>query len=401
MKEGIEQLLAERAGLEIEVLGRHALDRAVAARMASCAISEPGAYVRLLQGSKQEMDHLVEELVVLETWFFRDRGPFDFLQEYARGRQGLRVLSAGCATGEEAYSIAIALLEAGLPAGSFQIDACDISQHALRVAARGIYGASSFREDWHDHRRRWFEPVAGGFALRPEVARLVQFHHEDLLHPVFLASQAAYHVVFCRNLLIYLRREAQESLIHLIGRLVLPDGIVITGHAEVSILLRHGYEPVGQPRCFACRMSAPAVIPERVQEAASGAVAAPRPAFPAPPPAPRQKEERGELLERARQLADQGAFEDAWGLCEEALAQGSSAGAYYLQGVISAARDRLDLAQERFRRALYLDPVHYLSLIQMSLLSERQGELARAKLFRERAAKLAVPQPEAIDAPRP
>ena len=401
MSEAIEQLLAERAGLDIDVVGAQALDRAVAARMAACATSEQEAYIRLLHRSSGELDNLVEELAVLETWFFRDCGPFDFLLEYARGRQGLRVLSAACATGEEAYSIAITLLEAGLPAGSFEVDACDFSQRALQIASRAVYSPTSFREDWHDHRSRWFGAIAGGFALLPKVSRLVQFHRDDLLHPLFLAAQRPYHVVFCRNILIYFRPEAQKSLVGLIGRLLLPDGIVITGHAEVSILLHHGYEPAGEPRSFACRKMAPALTPEplqKVNRAATVQIAQRAPA--APQREPHGTAERSELLQRARQMADAGAFDDAWSLCERLLAQGSDADAYYLEGVISAARNRLDLAEECFRKSLYLDPVHYVSLIQMSLLCERRGNPSRAKLFRDRAAKLAANLPGAVDALR-
>ena len=400
MIEAIQQLLAEQAGLDIEVLGPHALERALAARMASCSISEPGAYLRLLYGSKGELNNLVEELAVLETWFFRDAGPFDFLQEYAKGRHGVRALSAACATGEEAYSIAIALLEAGLYPGSCCVDACDISQRALQAASRAVYPAASFREEWHDHRNRWFEPVADGFALRPEVTRLVRFHRDDLLHPIFLAAQPPYDVVFCRNVLIYFRPEAQDSVIRLIGRLVAQDGIVITGHAEVNILLRHGYAAAGEPRCFACRKITPTTTPEPVQTAPRSAVVeAPAPTSAASCPAPEPLTERGQLLLRARQLADEGAFEDAWSSCEGVLAQRSDPDAYYLEGVISAARSQLDVAEECFRKALYLDPGHYLSLVQMSLLCQRQGETARSKLFRDRAAKLAKPA-EVIDAQR-
>ncbi len=397
----IEHWLAERTGLNVEVLGPHALDRAVAARMVACATQEVAAYARLLQDSPRELDNLVDALTILETWFFRDRCPFEFVQEYAKNHSGMRVLSAGCSTGEEPYSIVIALLEAGLPAGSFEVDACDNSQRALRVASRAVYGPRSFRQDWDDFRQKWFEPAAASFVLRPEIRHLVQFHQEDLLHPVFLTSPALYDVVFCRNLLIYFRAEAQNSLLDLIARLLRQDGIVVTGHAEVGILLRHGYRPVGHPHSFACSKRAPAAITEPMPKVTRRAVsqsvrAAPIAVAEERPPA----SERDQLLYTARQLADQGAFEDASSLCKRLLTQGADADTYYLEGIIHAARDRLDQAEESFRRALYLDPAHYESLIQMSLLCKRQGESARAALFRDRAARLADHHLEAIDAQR-
>jgi chemotaxis protein methyltransferase WspC len=401
MMDEIEQLLSERAGLNLEVLGSHALKRAVATRMSACAVSDTAAYARLLHASPRELDQLVDELAVLETWFFRDSGAFDFLQAHAKGCPGLRILSAGCATGEEPYSIAMALLDAGLLAGSFCVDACDLSQRAIEVASRAVYGLSSFRESWHNFRDRWFTPVADGFALRPEVARLVTFHREDLLHPVYLVTQHPYHLVFCRNLLIYLRPQAQDLLIGLLGRLLRSDGIVVTGHAETGILLRHGYQPVGQPECFACRKHTTAAVTELPPiMARRETVPIARPAVAAPPIKLEPVPDRSELLKKARQLADQGSFDAAWSLCETLLDQGSDADVYYLEGIIRAAQNRLDGARECFRKALYLDPAHYESLIQMSLLCERQGDPVQAVRFRDRAARLATCRPEMIDAQR-
>ena len=401
MTAAIEQLLAEKTGLNVEVLGPCALERAVTARMAACAIHEPSAYARLLHHSPHELDNLVDELTVGETWFFRDCGPFEFVREYAKNHPGLRILSAGCSTGEEPYSIVMALLEAGLPACSFAVDACDNSQRALRLASRAVYGPSSFREDWDDYRQRWFEAAVAGFALRSEIRHLVQFHQEDLLHPVFLTAHASYHVVFCRNLLIYLRPEAQDSVLDLMGRLLRQDGVMVTGHAEVGILLRHGYQPLGHPTFFACRKKSPAAIAKPMREVTRRSVSqSPRPVLISMREELSLVPRRDQLLNRARQLADQGAFEDAWSLCRRLLAQEADADAYYLEGIINAARDRLHQAEESFRRALYLDPAHYETLVQMSLLCERHGDSARAALFRDRAVRLVDHRPETVDAQR-
>ncbi len=116
--------------------------------------------------------------------------------------------------------------------------------------------------------------------------------------------------------------------------------------------------------------------------------------------AARPAADRAKLLDRARRLADEAAFDDAWSLCEELAADGPDVEIYYLKGLISAARDRLPSAEDCFRRALYLDPTHYESLVQMSLLCERLGEPARAGLFRDRAARLAS-RKDGIDARKP
>ncbi len=400
MTEEIKQLLFHQAGVDLDSLGSVALSRATADRMLSHGISEPAAYVQLLRTSKDELHHLVEELAVCETWFFRDRGPFEFLELFARNRQGLRVLSAPCSTGEEAYSIAMTLLGAGLPADRFHVDACDLSRRALDVAARAVYRASSFREDWRNLRERWFHPVSDGFALRPEVTALGHFHRDDLLNPVFLSVQPLYDVVFCRNLLIYLQPEAQRALIQRLGTLVRQDGIVVTGHAEVALLLRYSYEAVSYRHCFACYKKMPLNHPTPAPQGAreSAALAVPRRRIVAVRPGTPPGADRDTLLRQARRFADGASYENALSVCRDLLAREPDAEAYYLQGVISMARDRLASAEESFRKALYLNPAHYESLIQMSLLYDRRGEPAQARLFRVRAASLANGQKETLNA---
>ena len=397
MTEQIKHLIYQQAGVDVNSLGDVALDRAIAARMFARGIPKPAAYAQLLGASTDELHNLVEELAVPETWFFRDRGPFEFLEHFARSRQALRVLSAPCSTGEEAYSIAITLLGAGFSADRFQVDACDISRRALGIAARAVYSVSSFREDWRGHRNRWFHPVSGGFELKADVAAQVRFHRDNLLNPLFLCAQPPYDVVFCRNLLIYLQPEAQRALIQRLGTLVRQDGVVITGHAEVALLLRHGYEAVSYPRCFACLKRVPLKTAKPAPQGTRRAVAASA----HPPTAVFEVEisaaGREAMFRQAWRFADDASYDDALSLCKDLLARGPDAEAYYLQGIISMTRDRLAAAEESFRKALYLNPAHYESLIQMSLICDRRGESARGRLFRLRAARLGRGQ-EALDA---
>src|SRR5271165_6707120 len=134
----LENILTSRIGLDPNSVGSQRIVRAANQRMRDLRLDDPTAYERLVRQSASEFQALVEEVVVAESWFFRDEHPFDWLRQYIRARWmiaspqiPLRILSLACAAGEEPYSIAIMLSELGLPASRYCIDAVDISVHRL------------------------------------------------------------------------------------------------------------------------------------------------------------------------------------------------------------------------------------------------------------------------------
>ena len=140
---GAEQLLREWIGLDAMTIGMAALARAVRTRMAALGIDDPERFVAIVRSDRAERDRLVEEVIVAESWFFRDQQVFAFVADFAvtlaslPGRVPVRILCAPCASGEEPYSVAMALLDAGLTPGQFVIDAIDVSYAALDRAHRG------------------------------------------------------------------------------------------------------------------------------------------------------------------------------------------------------------------------------------------------------------------------
>ena len=145
---GIEGLLASRIGLDPVSVGSPLILRTARQRMKELGLDDLGAYERQVRQSEPELQALIEEVVVSESWFFRDERPFQWFREYVRARwlddplrPPFRVLSLPCAGGEEPYSIAMTLRDLGLPARRFQIDAVDISARRLAIARRGVYSA--------------------------------------------------------------------------------------------------------------------------------------------------------------------------------------------------------------------------------------------------------------------
>lgn len=378
----LREIVADTAGFDVELLGEATFTRAVETLMARRGLASRDEYAAAVRGSTAELQELLEELAVPETWFFRDRGPFEFLRDWARSRRRfLRVLSVPCSTGEEPYSIAITLFEAGLPPDRFSIDAVDISRRALEAAARALYGRSSFRETLDTSQGR-FTRVENGFTVAKEVAAAVRFHRDNLVHPFFLREQGPYDVIFCRNLLIYLGAGARSAVLSNLDRLLAPEGVLVVGASELPVFIQNGYAAVSHPCAFACS-KAPRVAAQQPQ---APPVLAPAAA--------------GASLDSAWRLADQGAIEEALQVCGTLPATGpAQPEQYYLMGLLSLALDRLDAAEDYFRKALYLDPDHYAALLQMSALCERRGDLSTCGLFRTRARELAARGAE-LDEPR-
>jgi chemotaxis protein methyltransferase WspC len=374
--------------------------------MKGLGIADTRSYRELLKQSRAEWDELVEAVVVTETWFYRDAEAFGVVVGKAR-RCGpgstLRVLTVPCSSGEEPYSLAIALSEAGLDAEGVRIDAVDISSRAIARARKGLYSKNSFRGKDLGYRNRYFRSSKDGFILQPEIRNSVKFFEGNLLDSHFSTGQPCYDFVFCRNLLIYFDRPTQEKALEKLGSLLAPSGILFVGPAEQPLALEHGFVSGNFPKAFACRKAAasPGPISSQVEkDKDEWKMPSPLPvSFPvslqasssvmiAEPPEKRTElSQAARELEKARQLADAGRLKDAAEICERYLGTDSdSAQGWYLLGLIRDASGD-PTAVDCYRKALYLKPDHYETLLQMSMWSQKTGDSARARTFKARAER--------------
>jgi chemotaxis protein methyltransferase WspC len=397
----IEAIITECIGLDTESIGTRAFDRAVEL----CLGRDPNAYAEFIGGLRaggSQLDDLIDRLVIPETWFFRDQQAFELLRQrvldgwIARlGGPPLRILSAPCSTGEEAYSVAISLLDAGLTAPRFRLEALDISRKALATAREARYGRRAFRR-LSERYAPFFRQEGDDFRVRPEVAESVTFLHGNLLAPAAPGAGAPYHVVFCKNLTIYLTSAARDALVANLKRMLHPEGLLFVGHSEVPLFLRSGFVPVPFARSFAlCRQGlAEAPVRQQARRArlgsrprsgrapVTGRAEAPRAAQASPEPAEPS-------IEAARRLADRGELGEAARLCSSLMKPNClDPNVYYLAGLIEQASNRLDAAEDLLAKAVYLDPKHYESLVQLALLSEQKGQGRKAAQYRERLRRL-------------
>ena len=441
----IELMLRDKIGLDATSIGSSLIQRTVRLRMKCLGLKSPDQYEAVLARSQTEWDELVESVVVTETWFFRDQEPFSafirlLLAEWfpAHPASQLRVLSLPCSSGEEPYSLVMTLLDAGIPPERFEIHAIDISHRIIARAKRGVYTRNSFRVKDLDFRERYFQTTKDGFLLNPAIRSLVRFSRGNILSQDFLADKGTFDFVFCRNLLIYFDRPTQKQALERIANLLMSSGVLFVGPAEQPLVMEHGFVSANIPMAFACRKavprrdasphasrklsgtpaslpahldgpteySPPSSVPDPIERAQTSGSLPPSklPAkvspitfhashvtHQAPNLTPTQLESATAIpddLQHARRLADAGRLAEAAAICDAHLRKTrDSAQAYYLLGLIRDAGG-VATAEECYRKALYLKPDHYETLLQMALLAEKEGDASRARAYKRRAERV-------------
>jgi chemotaxis protein methyltransferase WspC len=418
--EPIAAMLKQHMGLDIASVGRALIERGVRERMNVLGLADTTGYLHVLQSGVGELQELIELVVVPETWFFRDREAILAVARLARDKivrapnATVRILSLPCSTGEEPYSIAMALLEAGVPPAQFRIDGVDICHRSLAAARRAVYGRNSFRGKQLEYRERHFTGSHEGigqhdWVLAEDVRQQVAFRFGNMLAADFMLNEAPYDFIFCRNVLIYFDREVQLQAVQVLERLLDRDGCIFVGPAEAGLLLKPHIESIGIPLSFGFRRKKAGV---RLDLPPPKIVATiPRVVTPEPAPPPRVRPVRvapvlqriseatpsavvkENLLAQARACADRGELAQAEALCEQQLhAAGPNADAYHLQGLISDARQDAVAAQQLYRKAIYLQPDHREALLHLAALLAAQGDDAGARRLQERAERAASAQ---------
>jgi len=438
----VAELLSARTGLDFTGARGRWLRHFVGARL-----HDDAWFRQLLDGDEDVFEELCDAATVQESYFFREPGTLRVVRERVLPdlqlrTETVRVWSAGCAGGEEAYTLAVLLAEAGLRDRS-SVLGTDLARTAVAQARRGAFGMWSLRGMEPDARARYFYRSGERFRVEPRSHAEVEFEQHSLLDDA-PPSAAAFDLVMCRNVLIYLTPDAIRHAAELMRRSLRPGGWLVTGISDPRLDV-DGLEPVanGLGTVYRCTdgvmpravtlTSAPAnravaQAPPR-QAPAFRAASSARPAGPVegPPrrsraddaPAPVTKDWR----ERAEHALLLGKPREAERLAREALAtaaerpeahcvlvralnaDGQLAEALTaadrgidqcplsaeLHAVHSAAlleADRAEDAQASARRALYLDPASPLALLVLARSAELLGDQRTARQARHRGHRL-------------
>jgi chemotaxis protein methyltransferase CheR len=285
--EAVARLLGERTGLSFQESRHESAEMGIRRAMGRAPVTDLEQYRSHLQRDPEAFDDLVVELTVGETYFFREPGQFEFLRRQVlpeiRQRRGaehvVRAWSAGCASGEEAYSLAILFEEEGL-AGRYHMLATDISRAALAKARRADYGAWSLRGEGARAARPYLRRRGDRHVLDDRIRRRVTFEHLNLAldsFPSFATGVWGMDLILCRNVLIYFDAETGRGVARRLFEALAGGGWLITASSD---------PPLGEVAPFETVATSAGVFYRRGEGTGVNfrETAAAPPSFPSPPP---------------------------------------------------------------------------------------------------------------------
>ena len=426
-------LIEERCGLHFDESQRTSLSASLRARMQQLGLERIDDYYDLLcrRTDDEGFRKLINLVTITETCFFRDPSQFRLLRRHilptllaergSRQTRTVRIWSAGCSSGEEAYSIALMLSDMGLLSASaawtFEIVGTDVNTEVLETARRGVYSARALRNVEGDLLRRYFRPDGRRFCLNDEIKRAVRFEYANLTHvPMPRPSASGQDIVLCKNVTIYFRPEMTRRLVGQLHDALAEGGFLLLGHSESLWQMDEGFALVEHEGAFCYRKAPPRVeaAGRRVQPS-PGADPAPIPS-PVPPETPAGEYDRCLAAFRAEDWTQAEALLDALiqsspafvparlllggvfvhrGRYDEAFAQAERVlhltdlepRAHLLIGMIAAQRGRPDEALQALRRALYLDNSLALAHFWLGNLYRDRGDIGRARIEYENVVR--------------
>lgn len=402
--------------------------------------------------TQHQVEVLACHLTVQETYFLRENKTFEVLEQSIlpelinsrrKTEKRIRIWSAGCATGEEPYSIAILLnrLIPDIKDWNITILATDINSDALQKARQGIYSEWSFRDTPQWVRGQYFEKISRGhYTIRSPIKEMVTFSYLNLsqdVYPSLSTNTNAMDLIFCRNVLMYFAPEYAKAVAQRFHRCLIDRSFLIVSVVEVSSLLSSEFNPVRMngitlykkdsgclkqaktiptTSSFTIPISPPPFPPRKIGEGGQGgrphkpskqspARKADIPATVKPKLTPyeealafygygyyREAEDRltgllagnhhnlKAIILFARVLANQGKLVDALNWCEKAVtADKLNPGLRYLLATVLEEQGKTEEAMISLNKALYLDPDFVLAHFALSHLTQRLGKQAESK----------------------
>jgi len=423
--EAAEHFVRRRTGLVFSEARRSAFEDGLFKAMRRAKLTEPDVYLAHLDTDPVLLDDLVGEITVGETYFFREPQQLDVIRDavvpalVSHRSRPLRVWSAGCATGEEPYTLAIVLLEQGLRTA--HVVGTDLSRTALAAARRGLYTRWSLRGVSDRVVQAYFESVGKRFELVPAVRAAVEFSYLNLAedaYPSFSTGIWGMDLILCRNVLIYFDAGTVARVARRLIASLSDDGWLLLGASDPSLGDLIPCDVVVTDAGLAYRRRGGRGARREATVPATPAAALPQlpetPSLPqAPPREParlaaldgdadatrsyaardygRTAELAGQLVQRdgrdpalwivlVRALANQGKLEAAGQWCAAALDRHrTSAELTYLHAVLLAEGGRHADAATAARRALYLDPRLVVGHLALGGALARLGDLAGAR----------------------
>ncbi len=425
----LKALIIERTGMAFYAERDDELARILGERLQATGATDCATYLDRL-ANPAELDELVAELTIGETYFFRYKEQFEALRdvilpaviERNRARRTIRIWSAGCATGPEPYTVAIILKQRFghlLDGWDITVLGTDINRKFLAQANDGVYDDWAFRATPETMRNACFERVGKRWRINPEYRCWVKFRHHNLVDdpfPSLAQGICDFDVILCRNVVIYFNTDTFRQIIGRFRESLADEGWLVVGHSELNSELFKAFRAVEAPGAVLYRKSdAP---PERKDEHFHAVALTPEPqidlqailaTYPAPdrsePPLAEPQEEEaspapadGSSLQGLRQLADQGIWVEVGRAARRMLESEPLDPLLHLyNGLAYEHAGDIAAAGAAMRRAIYLDRSLALAHYHLGrLLREQDDAPGASRSFRNALRLIRLAEPDAV-----
>ncbi len=419
-----KRIISEKTGFNVQEQDAGKVVEFIASRIKSLRISSPDEYYQILRndklGTKREWLELMNQLTTGETYFFRDKGQFTLLKNWVlpeliknrKAERTLHIWSAGCSTGEEAYSIAILLDEIAqeLEGWKILILGTDINEGAIDKARRGSYGEWSFRQVGDEIRKRYFRKKKNEWILDERIRGMVRLEVMNLITDTYPTVEANHELplhnmdlIICRNVFIYFKPEVVSKVVEKMSGSLRDGGYLMTGHAEIRALGLPFLKAKVFPESVVYQKSAELGVQSEEKKAeftlplipsrqGRGEVCAPFPQerekIHVPSPLAGAGKGEGELKE-AKAYADMGRHDEAIKRCKEALKiDPFSPEPYYLLAQIAREMGNLEEEKEMLKKVIYLNPSDVAGFLELAVIYDEEGDFSRALKMRKTALEL-------------
>jgi chemotaxis protein methyltransferase CheR len=273
--EYLQKLLKERSGLVLSSDKQYLVESRLtplARRSGLSGISEVVA--KMKAGNASLIASVVEAMTTNETFFFRDKVPFDHFRDTImpamlaarKNRRSLRIWCAASSTGQEPYSLAMILKEmsAALSGWRVEILATDLSQEVLEKSKAGIFSQFEVQRGLPIQLLvKYFTQIGETWQIKPEIRAMIQFRQLNLLHD--FSSLGTFDIIFCRNVLIYFNQETKTDIFNKLAKVIEPDGFLVLGAAETVVGLSTGFNPYPERRGLyhpIAKAASPSIVPK-------------------------------------------------------------------------------------------------------------------------------------------
>ena len=256
--EYLRKLLKDHSGLDLSSDKQYLIESRLLPLSRKVGLSGISELVQKMKGGSASLiSQVVEAMTTNETFFFRDKVPFEHFRgsimpeilQARAGRKSLRIWCAAGSTGQEPYSLAMCLKEMGAALAGWRVEilATDLSQEVLEKSKAGIYSQFEVQRGLPIQMLvKYFKQIGELWQINPDIRAMVQHRQLNLLHD--FSGLAVFDVIFCRNVLIYFDQDTKINIFNRLAKIIEPDGFLALGAAETVVGLTEAFKPYPEKR---------------------------------------------------------------------------------------------------------------------------------------------------------